>query len=86
MPEFVTVTDVPSWNGSVACYFVNDDASGMTDDDRKLCDDFEESLARQGLRLVHPIDGTYNVFCSRPAFGLACDTEDWVAERIGDER
>lgn len=85
MPEFVTVTNVPSWNGSVACYFVNDDASGMTDD-RKLCDGFEESLARQGLRLVHPIDGTYNEFCSCPAFGLACDTEDWVAERIGDER
>ena len=81
-PEFTTVEKVPRW---AASYFVNADSSGMTEEDLDLCLVFERNLAKWGLRLVCPIDGTYNEFCANPAFGKACDVEDWEAERIRPE-
>jgi hypothetical protein len=81
-PEFTTVENVPCW---AATYFVNADSSGMNEEDLAMCVAYEEKLAARGLRLVCPIEGTRNEFCANPAFGLACDVEDWEAERTGPE-
>ena len=81
-PEFVTVRKIPFW---ARCAIVNDDDSGLDDDDIKLLDQYKKKLAKHGLRLVCPIDGTYSEFEPEPAFGLACDTVDFYAERINDE-
>lgn len=73
-----TISSVPQW---AVPYFVNGDTSGMDAEDIRLATEFENDLLSQGLRLVCPIDGTENAFCSYPAFGLACDTVDFYAER-----
>ena len=81
-PEFTVIENVPCW---AATYFVNADSSGMNEEDLALCIAYEKELAVDGLRLVCPIEGTRNEFCAYPAFGLACDTENWTAERIKPE-
>ena len=81
-PEFTVIENVPCW---AATYFVNADSSGMNEEDLALCIAYEKELATRGLRLVCPIDGTRNEFCAYPTFGLACDTENWTAERIKPE-
>lgn len=79
-PQFTTVRNIPCW---AAGYFVNADQDGLTDEDLKLCRDYKYGLLRNsGCRLVEPIDGTRNAFCRHPAFGLACDTDDYVAEIV----
>ena len=77
-PKFTVIENVPCW---AATYFVNADSSGMNEEDLALCIAYEKELATRGLRLVCPIEGTCNDFCTNPAFGLACDTENWTAER-----
>lgn len=81
--RFTVVCNVPCW---AACYFVNGDATGLTGDDMGLILDYKKRLLRSGFRLTCPIDGTRNEFCSRPAFGLACDVEDYWAERVPKTR
>ena len=82
--KFKTVRSIPCW---AASYFANADTSGLSEEDLKLCRDYEARLRRDsGLKLVCPIDGTHNGFSSCPAFGLACDTEDWTAEVIPPDR
>lgn len=84
MPRFVKVQNIPCWS---AGYFVDSDTSGMSDEDVKLCTDYEKRLLRDsGCRLVCPIDDTRNEFCSWPAFGLGCDVEDYWAERVPTTR
>ena len=79
-PRFTTVHNIPCW---AAGYFVNADTSGLTEEDLKLCRDYEYGLLRDsGCRLVAPIDDTRNEFCAYPAFGLAGDTEDYTAEIV----
>lgn len=80
--ETQKVENVPQW---AVCYIVNDDDYGLDPDDKKMVDDFVDYLAGQGLRLICPIDGTENGFCSHPAFGLACETVDFDAEVIDEE-
>lgn len=80
-PAFTTVERIPQW---ATCYLVNSDGSGLEPDDRKLVDDYVARLLSKGLRLVCPIDGTENEFCAHPAFGLACETVDFTAERLKD--
>lgn len=81
-PTFTTVERIPQW---ATCYLVNSDGSGLEPDDRKLVDDYVARLLSRGLRLVGPIDGTENEFCAHPAFGLACGTVDFAAERLRDD-
>lgn len=73
----MTIRNVPQW---ASTYIANNDDSGLTDEDKKLVDDFEQKLLKQGLRLVCPVEGSENEFEPYPAFGLACDTVDWTAE------
>ena len=82
-PKFTKVEGVPCWASS---YFANADSSGLDDEDKKLVTDYEKKLLKEGLKLVYPIEGTRNEFNSCPAFGLACDTEDWVAEELPPDR
>jgi len=81
-PEFTTVEKVPNW---AACWFANGDDSGLNDEDRARIAEYEKELTEEGLRLVAPIEGTESEFEPYPAFGLACDTTDWTAERIPKE-
>lgn len=74
---------IPQW---AVCYLVNSDDSGLTLDDKNTVDDYVDRLREtEHLRLVCPVDGTENEFCSRPAFGLACGTVDFFAERLRDD-
>ena len=74
-----TIENVPEWAN---CYLMYGDESGLTASDKREIDGFLDGLRRERLRLVAPIEGTHNEFCSRPAFGQACATEDWTAEDL----
>lgn len=82
-PKFTTVSGIPCW---AASYFANADSSGLDDEDKKLVADYEKKLLKEGLRLVAPVEDTRNEFNPCPAFGLACDTEDWSAEVMPPDR
>lgn len=82
-PKFTTVSGIPCW---AASYLANADSGGLGDEDKKLVNDYERKLLQDGLRLVAPIDGTRNEFNRHPAFGRACDTEDWSAEAMPPDR
>ena len=82
-PKFTTVSGIPCW---AASYLEDADSSGLNDEDKKLADDYKKKLLKEGLRLVAPIEGTRNEFNPCPAFGLACDTEDWSAEVMPPDR
>ena len=41
-------------------------------------------LKKERLRLICPIDGTESEFEPYPAFGLACETVDFAAEKLED--
>lgn len=81
--KFTKVEHVPCW---AANYFVNAEKDGYSEEDFTLIAAYEKMLGRQGLRLVSPIEGTRNEFCANPAFGKACDVEDWVAEVLPPDR
>ena len=70
----ITVEPIPTW---ALCGLVNDDWTGVEDDDRLLV---EEWLARSGIvRVIGPI--RYDeYFTHYPAFGLACMVMDCVCE------
>ena len=77
------IESIPQW---AVCYIVNSDDSGLDPEDRKMVDDYvKRLLERDRLRLVYPIDGTENGFCSHPAFGLPCETVDFEAEKVSDD-
>ena len=82
-PKFTTVSGIPCW---AASYLEDADSSGLNDEDKKLADDYKKKLLKEGLKLVAPIEDTRNEFNRYPAFGLACDTEDWSAEVIPPDR
>jgi len=81
-PQFKTVGSVPCW---AANYFVNADDSGLDEEDKRLCVEFEKKLLSMGLRLICPIENTRNEFDPWPAFGLGSDVEDWWAEVVPPE-
>ena len=74
---------IPQW---AVCYLVNNDDSALSPEDRKMVDDYvKQLLEKEHLRLVCPINGTENRFCSHPAFGLPCETVDFEAEKVPDD-
>lgn len=77
------IESIPQW---AVFYIVNSDDSGLDPEDRKMVDDYvKRLLEKERLRLVCPIDGTENGFCSHPAFGLPCETVDFEAEKVSDD-
>lgn len=82
--KFTKVEHVPCW---AANYFANGELGGYSEEDLGLIREYEKKLERQGLRLVSPIgEKTRNESCANPAFGKACDVEDWVAEVLPPDR
>lgn len=74
-----TVEKIPNW---ATRYLMYGDDGGIEENDRKVCDSFVRGLRENGLFLLGPVDGTRDGFCPHPAFGLACETQDWTAVRI----
>ena len=58
--------EIPEW---AAVYFVNDDDSGLTPEDKKMADDYIKQIESQGYVLSY--DGENLGFCPHPEFGLA---------------
>ena len=79
MASLDVIENVPCW---MTDYLMNGEQHGLDDNDWKCIDELSAYLDRSNLRLVAPIAGTYNEFCSAPAFGLACSVEDWRVESI----
>lgn len=67
------VEDFPEW---AITYCMYDDSSGMSDEDKKLVDDWMEENEYDHLSDV--IEVTHTDFNPRPAFGLACETSTVV--------
>jgi len=71
---------VPTWALS---YLVNDDCSGITEEDKEMVDKFWNKYQRKAdmfhcfvtLNFPEDIDNE-KYFCSTPSFGLACDVVD----------
>lgn len=74
-----TIKSIPEW---ATTYIMYCDESGLTEPDKREIDHFLYGLLRYGCRLIEPIEGTHNEFCPYPAFGLACATQDWIAEYV----
>lgn len=78
--EFDNIVEgIPNW---ATTYIMYNDDSGLSEEDIAQTDAFIKELERDGQRLVEPIEGSENDFNSYPAFGDACDTSDWIADRI----
>ena len=77
--ETDTIEAVPDWATS---YLMYGDESDLSQSEKEDCDEWVERLAADGYRLIEPIEGTDNEFCSYPAFGAATSTHDWIAEKI----
>ena len=64
--EDMIEVSIPEW---AAVYFVNDDDSGLTPEDKKMADDYIKQIESQGYVLSY--DGENLGFCRHPEFGLA---------------
>ena len=71
--------DFPTW---AIVYCMYDDSSGMSDEDKKLVDEFMEDNGYG--ELVNAFEETKNDFNNYPAFGLACETETVVMRKKTD--
>ena len=71
------VRDVPIWASQ---YLMYGEADDLSEEDIRQCDEFVRDLEKRGLRLACPDISAFNEFNPCPAFGLACGTEDWIAE------
>lgn len=77
------VEDVPCW---ATVYLMYGDDTGLSEEDKKECDELVADLRKQGMVLIEPIEESHSGFNSWPAFGLACDTENWVVEVVPKEK
>ena len=55
MKKIETIEGVPNW---AVCGLVNGDWSGTPDEDRKMAEEWEKELNKDGYILMSPIDGT----------------------------
>ena len=67
------VEDFPCW---AITYLMYGDASGITDEDQKMVDEWAEENGCG--EIVSALESTHNEFNKWPAFGKACDTETVV--------
>lgn len=74
--EFEYVEDFPTW---AIVYCMYNDASDLSDEDRKLVDEFMKDNGYG--ELVNSLEETKNDFNTYPAFGLACETETVVMRK-----
>jgi hypothetical protein len=64
---------LPSWAMS---YIINNDASGLEDYEIRQVDEYLDRFYQMGSVVVGYNENEEPFFCSRPAFGLACDVLD----------
>lgn len=69
--KLITTEKIPTW---ALCYLINDDPTGLTDEDKELADDYCKRLGTNGAPVFDPKGEPY--FSSYPAFGLATEVED----------
>ena len=74
--EFEYVEDFPTW---AIVYCMYGDSSGMSDEDKKLVDEWMEDNGYG--ELVNAFEETKNGFNKHPEFGLACETETVVMRK-----
>lgn len=80
MKETMTIKNVPQWATTFLMY---GDVSALGEEgDYATIIEWLDGLRRDGWRLVAPIFGTENEFCSRPEFGESCAAVDWTAARL----
>lgn len=70
---------IPEW---AAVYYENDDDSGLTEEDKKLADDYLNKITSQGYYLAY--DGENMGFCPHPEFGLASDCVKYYLIKNGE--
>lgn len=79
----ITIEKVPCW---AVCPIVNDDYSGLNDEDVSILENWLKKLDEDNICLRGPIEGTESEFEPYPAFGLASDTIDFSAEILNEDR
>lgn len=69
------VEQIPTW---ALPYIINDDASGLNDEEIELVKEFYSSYEKNGLHIeiVSPHDDEYGYFSHYPAFGLPTNVID----------
>ena len=70
------VENVPQY---AVAYLVYGETDSLSVEDLKAIRRWLDGLKAQGIRLVAPIEGSENAFCTKPTFGLACETVDFDA-------
>ena len=74
MVKYLSTEPIPEW---ALCYIFNGDMEGLTDEEIKMVNDFEESFHQpNGVIIDTPKDDQEPYFTHYLAFGLACNVYD----------
>ena len=69
-----TIEKIPTWS---LCYLINDDPSGLTDEEIQAVDCWCDNLGVQIVSPTQDADGNMQPYFSQyPAFGLPAEVED----------
>lgn len=68
MERYTSVEPIPTW---ALCYIVNGDASGLTDEEIGMINDY---MQYNNIEIISPREDEY--FSYFPAFGLAAEVVD----------
>lgn len=71
-PRIYNKVLIPSW---ALAYLINGDDSGLSDEDRKMVDEWVASWGCP-IDVCNAEEGSEPFLCSHPEFGLACDVEE----------
>ena len=74
--RFITYENIPTWALS---YLVNDDPSGLEDEDIELVDEW---IKREGLGFCVDVSDEEPSFTYHPAFGLGADVVPATFEKL----
>lgn len=74
--EATIVENVPQY---AVGYLVYGETDALLPEDLEAVRSWLDGLTAQGIRLGTPIEGSENEFCTKPAFGPACETVDFDA-------
>jgi hypothetical protein len=76
--DITEIDNIPIW---ALCYIINDDNSGLTENEINQVNKSLESIARYNIDTTKKVQSYYfttsdnddESFCHHPAFGLACN-------------
>lgn len=75
----ISVEHIPEW---ALCYLINGDATGLTDDDQKLVDEWLGGYQHIGSIDFEPLDEGHIAFDEYPTFGKPTPT--WICNVFDD--